>query len=167
MDVTIKVVDLLKDSSSKWAIAGNVAEVLSGVNVQPSHLEILTSKKGCDEISTKLEPYVTAKAAIIEKKLSRPAEVDLKHYPVSIRAYTSQFQIDETQLDVYGDLQIRVGEWQWGDPLDYQPDYVYTVGGKVPVVPLKLKNELYMGLGWEDRVRKIREAMIRRHHGLG
>jgi len=68
---------------------------------------------------------------------------------------------------VHGDLRIKVGEWEWGDPLDFEPEYVYVVGVKVPVVPLKLKTELYLGLGWMDRVRKINEAMARRHHKIG
>ena len=37
----------------------------------------------------------------------------------------------------------------------------------MPVVPLRLKTELYIGLGWMDRVKKINEAMVRRHHGPG
>lgn len=99
-----------------------------------------------------------------ERELPRKAEIDLKHYPVTIRSYLAKFNVDGQRLDVHGDLQIRVADWDWGDPLDYEPEYVHVVTTKVPVLPLQLKTELYTGLGWLDRVKKIREAMARRHH---
>ena len=90
-----------------------------------------------------------------------------KHIGDEAPAAIKRFNIDGQRLDVHGDLRIKVGEWDWGDPLDYEPEYVYVVGVKVPVVPLQLKTELYMGLGWMDRVRKISEANARRHHKIG
>ena len=60
-----------------------------------------------------------------------------------------------------------MGEWDWGDSLEFEPDYVYVVGVKVPIVPLKMKRELYTGLGWLDRASKIHEAVIRSRHMFG
>ena len=59
-----------------------------------------------------------------------------------------------------------MGDWDWGDPIDFEPEYVYVVSVKVPAVPLELKKELYRGLGWYDRVSKIHAAMARRHHKI-
>jgi hypothetical protein len=148
-------------------MAGDVGELLSGVAVRTDHLSILTTTEGCEEISKKLAGHIVENPGIVERKLDREARVDLSSYSVQIKSQEAKFQIDGQRLDVYGGLQIRVGEWEWGDPLDYEPDYVYVGSEKMPVLPIRLKKELYIGLGWMDRVKKINEAMTRRHHGPG
>jgi hypothetical protein len=167
LDATIRIGEFLKDCQSKWAVAGDVGEILFGVNVRPDHIAVLTSTEGCDEIRSRLKGFEVEAPKIVERKLARSAEIDYNQLPVNIKSYTGRFNIDGQRLDVHGDLRIKLGEWEWGDPLDYEPEYVYVVGVKVPVVPLQLKTELYMGLGWMDRVRKINEANTKRHHKIG
>lgn len=164
LNATIRIGDQLKDCSSKWAIGGDVGEILQGVNVKPDHISILTTKPGCEEISKRLNTFRVSIPFMTDRELARKAEIDLKHYPITVRSYLAEFNIDGQRLDVHGDLQIRVANWDWGDPLDYEPEYVQVVTSRVPVLPLQLKTELYTGLGWLDRVKKIREAMARRHH---
>ena len=41
---TIMVGKALMDCTNKWAIGGDVAEVISGVNVHPDHIAILTTR---------------------------------------------------------------------------------------------------------------------------
>jgi aminoglycoside-2''-adenylyltransferase len=167
LDATITIGKKLEDCTNKWAISGDVAEVISGVNVEPDLITILTSKEGCDEISGRLAKYSIAPATVVERRLEREASIQLKSYPVMIRSYLASFNIEGSKLEVYGDLQIKVGEWDWGDPVDFDPDYVYVVGVKVPVVPLQLKSEIYNGLGWRDRATKIHEAVVRSRHKFG
>ena len=167
LNATLKLAGLLRDCKSKWAMAGDAGELLSGVAVRTDHLSILTTTEGCEEISKKLVEHMVENPGIVERKLDREARVDLSSYSVQIKSQEAKFQIDGQRLDVYGGLQIRVGEWEWGDPLDYEPDYVYVGSEKMPVLPIRLKKELYIGLGWMDRVKKINEAMTRRHHGPG
>jgi hypothetical protein len=167
LDATIMIGKALMDSTNKWALGGDVAEVISGVNARPDHIAILTTKEGCDEVTRKLAKYQLEPPRIVEKELERDAEVDLKPHKVRIKSYTSRFNVEGCRLDVHGDLQIKVGDWDWGDPLDFEPDYVYVVGVKVPVVPLRMKSELYTGLGWTDRAAKIHEAVMRSRHMFG
>jgi hypothetical protein len=167
LNATVKLARLLRDCKSKWAVSGDVGELLSGVSVPADHLSILTTVEGCEEISNKLVENVVQTPGMVERKWDREAKIDLRPYPVQVKSYEARFQIEGQRLDVYGGLQIRVGDWEWGDPLDYEPDYVYVGSEKVPVVPLRLKTELYIGLGWMDRVTRINEAMVRRHHGPG
>jgi hypothetical protein len=166
LEATVKLSELLKNCSAKWAISGDLGEILFGVNVQPDHMTVLTTAAGCEEISKKLVAFQVEPPRKVEKQIKREAEVDQKHLPVRITSHTSQFDIGGQRLDVHGDLRIQVGEWGWGDPLDFEPENVYVVGVRTPVVPLELKQELYMGLGWMDRVKKINEAMARRHHKI-
>jgi hypothetical protein len=166
LEATVKLGHSLNGCSAKWAIAGDLGEILFGVNVQPDRMTILTTKAGCEEISEKLAPFQIEPPRKALKQVKREAEVDQKRLPIRIESYASQFEIGGQRLDVHGDLRIQVGEWGWGDPLDFEPEDVYVVGVRMPVAPLELKQELYMGLGWMDRVRKINEAMARRHHKI-
>lgn len=167
LDATILVGKALVDSTNKWAVGGDVAEVISGVNVTPDHMAILTTREGCDEVARKLVKYQLEPTRLVERQLERDAKVDLKPYTIRIKSYMSRFDIGGTRLDVHGELQIKVGDWDWGDPLDFEPDHVYVVGVKVPIVPLKMKSELYTGLGWTDRATKIHEAVRRSRHMFG
>lgn len=166
LEATMRVGELLKGCSAKWAFAGDLGEILFGVNVQPDHLTILTTSAGCDELSKTLAAFQIHAPKITEIQIKRSAEIDLKPLPIAVKSYSSSFNIQGQRLDVHGDLQIRVGGWDWGDPLDYEPEYVYVVNVKVPALPLELKQELYRGLGWYDRVSKIHAAMARRHHKI-
>jgi hypothetical protein len=167
LDATTMIGKALDGCTNKWALSGDVAEVISGVNVQPDHVTILTTREGCNEIVKKLAGHCISAPETGERKLKREAKVELKAYPVKIKSYRAQFDINGTRLDVHGDLQIKVGDWEWGDPLDYEPDYVYVIGVKIPVVPLQMKSEIYNGLGWRDRAVKIHEAVIRSRHKFG
>jgi len=166
LEATIEVGNLLKGCQAKWALAGDIGEILNGVNVQPHHLTILTNVVGCEEISKKLEGFQVEASRQVETQIKRNAEIEPKPLPIIIKSYRSKFNIKGQRLDVHGDLRIKVGDWDWGDPFDCEPEYVYVVGVKVPVVSLELKTQLYRGLGWYDRVSKIHAAMARRHHKI-
>ena len=156
----------LKDISAKWAIGGDAGEIIKGVNVKTDHLEILTTKEGCDEICRVLGEHLTLEPATREKKLAKEADVDGKMYPVYIKSHYAELTINKVRVEVYGDEQIKVGEWDWGDPLDFEPDYSYIVSKKVPIVPLRLKSELDLGLGWLDRCELISAALMSGQHHL-
>jgi len=166
LQATIRIGELLKDCSAKWAFAGDLGEILFGVNVEPDHITIITTSAGCDDISKKLTPFLVQAPRTTERRVKRSAEINLKPLPINVRSYSSSFNIQGQKLDVHGDLQIKVGDWDWGDSIDFEPEYVYVVGVKVPAAPLELKKELYRGLGWYDRVSKIHAAMARRHHKI-
>jgi len=147
-----------------WGLSGDIGELMQGVNVNADHLEILTTAKGCDAICTELGEYVTLKPATTEKKLDREADVEGKMMPVYIKSHYAELVIEGVKLEVYGDKQIKVGEWEWGDPIFFTPEYTYVSGGKIPLVPLSLSSELDIGLGWLDRVSLITDAVIQKHH---
>ena len=156
----------LKDVHAKWAIGGDAGEIIKGVNVRTDYLEILTTKEGCNEICERLKMYQTLEPAIVEKKLGKEADVDGKMYPVYVKSHYAELTINKVRVEIYGDEQIKVGEWEWGDPLDFEPDYSYIVGKKIPIVPLRLKSELDIGLGWLDRVELISLAIMSGQHHL-
>ncbi|MDA4114302.1 MAG: hypothetical protein OK474_09670 [Thaumarchaeota archaeon] len=166
LKTVIMLGDALKDVNAKWAIGGDAGEIIKGVNVKTDYLEILTTKEGCNEISERLSEYLTLEPATQEKKLGREADVDAKMYPVYVKSHYAELTINKVRVEIYGDEQIKVGEWDWGDPLDFEPDYSYIVGAKVPIVPLRLKSELDLGLGWLDRLELISIAIMSGQHHL-
>jgi hypothetical protein len=149
---------------AKWAVGGDAGELMMGVNVKADYLEILTTKEGCDEICKELAEYQTLAPAVAERKLAREADVEGKMLPVYIKSYYAELTVDGVKVEVHGDEQIKVAEWDWGDPLDFKTDYTYIVGAKLPLVPLALKSELDLGLGWLDRVELISDAVMQKHH---
>ncbi len=155
---------LLTGTGEKWAIGGDAGEIMMGVNVKADRLEILTTKKGVKEICDELEEFVTLAPADAQKKLGREADIEGKMLPVFAKSYYAELVVDGVKVEIYGDMQLKVGEWEWGDPLDFNPEYTYTFAGRLPLVPLSLKSELALGLGWLDRVSLIADAVLQKHH---
>lgn len=169
LNATVKLRKKLAGSAFKWAVAGDVGELLLGVNTSPDRLIILTTKDGCLKISRILADDQKAEnnPKNVERELGRRASIASKLYPIRISSYFLESEIDEVLLEVHGDLRIRVGEWEWGDPLEFEPEIANVIGIRVPVMPLELKKDVYGELGWIDRTRKVNEALIKSHHRLG
>lgn len=166
LQTVIKLGAELKTLSEKWAIGGDAGEIIKGVHLKTDFVEVLTTKKGCEEICDILSERVTLRPAEMERKLPREADVDGKMYPVYVKSHYAELVLDGVKVEVHGDEQIRVGEWEWGDPLDFEPDYSYIVTEHVPIVPLRLKQELDLGLGWLDRLDLIAKAVATGQHHL-
>lgn len=163
-----KIAPIIKDVAPMWAMAGEAGEIMAGVNVKADHLEIVTTRAGCDEICARLAQYTTLAPAQVEKTLERGADVDGKLHPIAVRSYYAELTVDGVKVGIHGDEQIKVGDWDWGDPLEFTPDYTYMAGVRVPLFPLALKSELYLGLGWLDRVKLITDAVsLKQHHQPG
>lgn len=164
LKAVIKLGEDLKDVKAKWAIDGDAGEIMLGVNAHTDLIEIITTKEGTQEVCTKMARYQTLPAGAAEQKAEREADVDGKMLPVYVKSNYAELTIDGVKVKVYGDEQIKVGDWDWGDPLDFEPTFVYVVGTRVPLVPLRLKSELDLGLGWLDRVELISDAVMRAQH---
>ena len=161
----IKIGKSMKGVQAKWGIAGDAGEVIGGVNIHNvDRIEIWTTKDGCEEMCRRLSLYVTLRPASTEKKLGRDADVNANILPVFVRCHYAELSVDRVKVEVYGDQQIKVGEWDWGDALDFEPDSISVVGVSVPFVPLMLKSELDLGLGWLDRVQLISDAVMKKQH---
>jgi hypothetical protein len=171
--IPLKYLDALSIFNSKlegkgigWAISGNLGEVLRTVHVEPDGIDILTNKEGATQIFQAVHEFNPSKLRWRTKTLSRPAVVGAKEYPVNIRSYYFEFEINSIKVRVYGDLQIQIGDWEWGDKIEFEPDYVYVVSQKMRVAPLQLKYDLYRGLGWMDRAEKIMPILYRRRRRI-
>jgi hypothetical protein len=163
LDVLLVLNRKLEDKDIEWALSGNLGETLKTVHVEPDCIEITTTKEGARQIFQAVLEYDPRKIRHRTEELPRPALIAGKEYSVKIRSHYFEFGINSVTVKVFGDLQFKIGNWAWGDRLEFEPEYVYVVGQKMPVTPLPLKYHLYHGLGWADRARKIRDVLIRIH----
>jgi hypothetical protein len=157
----------LKASGAWWAFGGDLAEKFAGVAVIPKEVEILTDMDGIDKIFAALSEYKPSPVTIFERKLEREAEIDSKNYPVVVRSHRTTLEVGGVLVVVDGGYQIRVGDWDWGDSLVFRPSVTNLVGIEVPVMPVRLRGEIYITLGWLDRSQMISDAISHAHHGMG
>jgi hypothetical protein len=153
--------DKLDDKNVDWVVGGDLGEVLRTVNTSPDSVEILVSKGGADVVALAVAEFNPSKVKLETQQLPRNATVEGKEYPAYIRSYYSEFNISEVNVKVHVDLQYRINSWEWGDKLEFKPEYVSVVGKTTAVVPLSIKYELYQLLGWTDKVEQIKEALER------
>ena len=85
-------------------------------------------------------------------------------YPLFVRSRYAALTSGGTLLELHGDRQYKVGEWEWGDPLEFLPDVTQVMTVKVNLVPLRLESEFAFALGWADLSKKIVDAIARQTH---
>ena len=148
----------LGDKTIKWVLTGDLAESLRIVKVEPECIEIVTSKDDAQRIFQAVQEFGPSPIKFQTQTLSRNALIQGKEYLVYIRSYFFEFSLNSVKVKVQGDLQYKVGQWDWGDVFDFTPEYVSVVGKRIAVTPLSIATELYQSLGWVDRVDKIKEV---------
>lgn len=146
-----------------WALAGDAGENILDVHVRPKEIEILTDKDGLAKIFEAASAYNPTPIAPMEKKLDREAQPDDKTYPVMVRSTSTEFTVKGAKVVVHSDYQMKIGEWEWGDSMVFDPVFVNVAGTQVPIMPLRLRSEMYIQLGWMDRAQLISEATQRAH----
>jgi hypothetical protein len=139
-----------------WIIIGDLAECLRTAQVKPDGIGILCDKHDLEKAFASVKEYNPTGIALVTDRLPRNAFVDGKEYPLFVRSRQFWFTINGVNVRIEGDKQFRVGEWDWGDPLEFTPEYVNVIGKKTAVMPLSLAAEIYRGLGWSDRLERIK-----------
>ncbi len=159
IDVLLMLHKKLDSRPVEWAVGGDLGEVLRTINVEPDCLEILTSRKGAEQIAHTLAEFNPEEISLKVQQLPRDATIQGHNYPVYTRSYYTTFSVGTVKVKVHGDLQYRVDDWDWGDKFEFTPEHVYIAGAKTAVVPLSARYELHQLLGWGDRANKVRDAL--------
>ncbi len=152
----------LKDKNIEWAVSGDIGEILSTVHVEPDCIEIVTSTKGVQQIHQAVQEFNPQEIKRRTEVLPRTARIGGKEYTSRTKSYYFEFEINHIKVRVYGNLQYQISNWGWGDMMEFKPNYISVVGQKIAVIPLEVKYELYLGLGWNDRAKKIRDVLARK-----
>jgi hypothetical protein len=159
VDTLLTLHSKLNNKNIKWVLSGNLAQRLRLVKVDPDFVEVVTSKDGAEQINQAVQEFKPQKVSVQTKQLSRNAVIGGKEFPVYSRSYCFEFMIKDVTVKVEGDLQFKVGNWDWGDVFDFEPEYVCVTGKKIAVTPLAILHELYQMLGWVDRAEKIAQII--------
>ncbi len=146
-----------------WVLGGDLGEAFRTIQVNPDCIEILTDKKSAAQIFLTFKDLAPKGIFFQTQRLERNALVEQKEYPVYVRSYYFEFNFCGLKVKVHGDLQFRVGAWEWGDKLEFTPEYLSVAGARTAIVPLHVKYEIYQALGWTDRSEKI-SRVLKRHH---
>jgi hypothetical protein len=146
-----------------WAIGGDLGEQLETVQVKPDCIEIVTNQEGANLIFSAVADLQPTPLQFLTQCVERGAVVGGIQYPVHMRSHYFEFQLEGVKIKVHGDLQYKMDNWEWGDKLEFAPEYIYFLGAKTALVPLRLKYEIYSNLGWADRADKIYRVLARRH----
>ena len=139
-----------------WVVHGDLAEALRTVQVEPDCLEIVCTKQDSEKIFQLVQDLNPSPFNYQTRQLSRNAVIDGSEFPIFVKSHYFDFNLDSVTVKVQGDLQFKVGNWDWGDIFLFAPEYVYIVGKKTAVTPLTIKAELYQYFGWSDRFEKVK-----------
>lgn len=156
LDSLLMLHSRLDSKDIDWALGGNFAEFLKVIKVDIDSIEILAAKEDAERIFDAVKDLKPSKPDFMIHVLERKARINGVEYPVYTKSYFFEFEANGVAVKVYGDLQYRINEWDWGDKLEFTPEFTYVVGRKTALVPLSVKNEIYQMLGWDDRVEKIK-----------
>ena len=69
----------------------------------------------------------------------RNANINGIEYPIQVRSHYFDFFIGCLKVKVQGDMQYKINDWDWGDKLEFTPEYVNVTGVKIAIVPLQVK----------------------------
>jgi hypothetical protein len=153
-------------SGAWWSLSGDLGENMLDVHVRPTEVEIVTDTPGLSKVVDALSAYGPTPIELKERRLERDAETDGNRYPLFVRSSFTQFTEKGIRVIIHGEYQMKVGEWEWGDSFFFDPVYVNLAGVQIPIMPLRLRTEIYMMLCWDDRVKLITGAYARSHGQL-
>ena len=155
MDALLSLNGKLENKNIIWTVSGDLAERMRLVRVEVDCIEIVTSKEGAEQIFQEVQEYKPRKLGIQTRRLQRDADICKEVFPVYVRSYSFEFNINDVTVKVQGDLQFKVGNWEWGEVFDFNPEYINVTGKTIAVIPLSIQYEFYQSLGWTDRAVKI------------
>ncbi len=164
VNAILKLHEKLEGRNAVWIIDGDLAEALRTVSVAPDCIEIVCTKRDAKQIFEAVKDLKPTPMALHVKKLPRKATVEGKEFSVLVRSYSFEFMVDGVEVEVEGNVQYKVGEWDWGEVFMFNPEYVYVVGKKTAVTPLAVRAELYQCLGWKDRYEAVMGVIQRPLH---
>ena len=144
------IADLLKNVAEPWAFTGSVGMALQGINLEIADIDIQTNQTGSYQIQDHLSKYTVSKVRYLESP--------------NIRSHFGTFRINESAVEVMGDIEKRLDDGSWIGAPDLYPiiRLVDLDGVNVPVLDLEYEKEAYRILGRIDAVRKIKDFLGRR-----
>ncbi|HAJ32207.1 MAG TPA: hypothetical protein DCK79_02370 [Candidatus Atribacteria bacterium] len=145
----------LNKTSVNWAVTGSLGFALQGVPVEPNDLDIQIDKRGVYEIERHLSEFVTKRVTFSSTE--------------RIRSYFGELIIDGIKVEIMGDIQKRLKDGSWENPVDleYHKRVVEVEEMKVPVLSLEYEYQAYLKLGRIEKAEMLRNWLHGKHGSSG
>ena len=145
LKVLHKINARLNNTSVNWAVTGSLGFALQGVPVEPNDIDIQTDKRGAYEIEHHFSEFVTKRVTFSSTE--------------RIRSYFGELMIDGIKVEIMGDIQKRLENRSWENPVDleHHKRVVEVEGMQVPVLSLEYEYQAYLKLGKIDKAEILRK----------
>jgi hypothetical protein len=162
VDALLVLHDKWNSTGVMWIVDGDLAMSLRTVDVEPDCIEILCTKQEAQRLFESSKDLTPTLISDVTRKLPQSAICAGNQYPVYSRSHYFEFALKGIPVRVQGNLQFKVNDWEWGDTLEFQPEYISVVGKKTAVTPLAILHQLYSSLGWTEKAQSIEQVLQKR-----
>ncbi len=137
----------LAGSGINWVVTGSLSFALQGLPLTPHDIDIQTDEAGAYEIERRFAPYIIRKVAFSSTE--------------RLRSHFGAMLIDDITVELMGNLQKRLSDGRWEDPvdLDRQKRYVAFEEMDIPVLSLEYEAQAYRKLGRFERAQMLQQAL--------
>ena len=142
-----KLTKIFEENHIEYCIVGSVSLFLEGVPVEPSDIDVLTTKASAFKIDELLSSH-----RVLECKLRESN---------NFRSYFGKYKIDCIDVEIMGELQIRKNG-KWSKPLipsSIETKYVTVDGEKVRIAKLKETYKFCKEIGKKKTCKIIEEHL--------
>jgi len=135
----------LKDCQAIWVVTGSLGMAVQGVDLIVHDIDIQTDRLGAFEIESRFPEHI----------------VEPVHYSQSerIRSYFGRLEMDSVKVEIMGDLQKRIDEKTWEEPVNVESHrrWVTVDGLRVSVLSLEYEYQAYLRLGRVEKAEILRK----------
>lgn len=151
IDVFRKIYSRLKNSTINWVVTGSFSFALQGIDLIPNDIDIQTDEKGAYSIENLFREHITQKVKFSSTE--------------KIRSHFGQLLLDGIKVEIMGDIQKRIDDGSWENPVDLlsYKKYIDSLGMKVPVLSIKYEYQAYLKLGRIDKANILLNWMRDNH----
>ena len=136
----------LAGSEVNWVVTGSLNFALQGLPLTPHDIDLQTDEAGAYAIERRFASYVQRK--VMFSSTGR------------IRSHFGALRIDDIMIELMGDVQKRLENGTWEDPVDLNRHKLIVVfeGLNIPVLSLEYEAQAYEKMGRVERARMLRKA---------
>ena len=147
MKVLHKICHHLNTDEVIWAVTGSLGLALQGMDVEIHDIDIQTDKSGAYEIERLFPRYVVRNIEFLSSD--------------EIRSYFGELNIDGEKVEIMGNIQKRLPDGSWEDPINVVDKRLFIDynGLPVPVISLEHEREAYRILGRIETAEQIRRYL--------
>ncbi|MCC7355023.1 MAG: hypothetical protein IT330_14860 [Anaerolineae bacterium] len=140
----------LENSGLNWVVTGSLGFALQGILVEVRDIDIQTDKAGAYRIEELFSECVTRRVAFSAAE--------------KICSYFGALMIDGIKVEIMGDIQKRLEDGAWEDPVDWESHkrFVEFAEMKVPVLSLAYEYQAYLKLGRLEKAEMLRKWLSSR-----